>query len=71
MRQLYIVTIDLGGEDSVYFTEMTAAQADQMRGLLRRSHEKFSITTIKRAPGFNSYGALMKDFVDFVDVRYR
>ena len=71
MKQLYIITIDLGGEDSVYFTEMTLAQAEQMRGLLRQSHERWTITTIRKAPGFNPYGALMKDFEEFVDVRYR
>jgi hypothetical protein len=71
VKQLYIVTIDMGGEDSIYFTEMTTAQADQMRSLLRQSHEKYTITTIKRAPGFNPYGALMRDFAEFVDVRYR
>lgn len=71
MKHLYIITIDLGGEDSVYFTEMTAPQAEQMKLLIRQSGEEFSVTTIKKAPGFNPYGALMKDFEDFVDVRYR
>lgn len=71
MKQLYIVTIDLGGEDSVYFTEMTSAQAENMRRLIRHGGQPFSVTAIKRAPGFNSYGALMKDFREFVDVRHR
>ena len=71
MKSIYIITIDLGGEDSVYFTEMTAQQAEKMKQLIRQSGEKFTVTPIRRAPGFNAYGLLMKDFEDFVDVRYR
>lgn len=71
MKQLYIVTVDMGGEDSVYFTEMTAAQAEDMRLLIRQGGQPFSVTAIKRAPGYNSYGALMRDFQEFVDVRHR
>jgi hypothetical protein len=71
VKQTYIITIDLGGEDSVYFTEMTSQQAEKMRQLIRQSGEKFSVTPIRKADGFNSYDDLMENFEDFVDVRFK
>lgn len=71
MKHLYIVTIDIVGEESVYFTEMTIQEAENMRLLIRQAGQKFSVVPIKQAAGFNRYGVLMKDFQEFVDARHR
>lgn len=60
---LYIVVIEFD-EDSVYFTEMTKAQADRMRRVLSSGKYKYSVNKIRNAPGFNRYQDLMHDFKD-------
>lgn len=70
MKQLYVVTVDMG-EDSVYFTEMTDSQADQMRRMIRRAGYRGTVMKIKRSPGFNSFHTLMRDFADQAGARAR
>jgi hypothetical protein len=65
MKQLYIISVQMDGlEESIYFAEMTEQQAHQVRSVLRRAGMEHSVQAIRKSPGFNSFGALMKDFED-------
>lgn len=61
MKAMYVITLEMD-EDSVYFTELTERQADQLRGLFRRCPWKFSVRKIKGAPGYTTFSNLVADF---------
>lgn len=61
-----MITIHLD-EDSVYFAEMTEAQADKMEDVLSKSKYPWDIEKIKESPGFHSFKDLMKDFKELRD----
>lgn len=62
MKQMYIITVDMGSEDSVYFGHLTEAQASALRAKIRRTGCKVSVKAIRKAPGFHSFSVLMKNF---------
>ena len=64
MKELYVITVELDG-DSIYFTEMTPAQARKMRAALGRTGYTYHIQKIRQAPGFNDYEGLMGTFEDW------
>jgi hypothetical protein len=63
MKDLYIITIELD-EDSEYFAELDESEAAQLRRVLGKLRQKWSMTKIKDAPGFNSFNDLKSTFLD-------
>lgn len=63
MKDLYIITIELD-EDSEYFAELDENEVAQLRRVLGKLKEKWKVTKIKEAPGFNSFEDLKATFLD-------
>lgn len=55
MKTLYILTIDMGSEDSVYFTSLTESQAKELKGMLRGYSISHTLQKVTSSPGYNSF----------------
>lgn len=62
MKQMYIITVWMGSEDSVFFGHLTESEASALRAKIRSAGHKVSVKAIRKSPGFHSFRALMKNF---------
>ena len=62
MKHLYVITLELPDEDSVYFTSMTERDAKEVRGMMKGYSIPGTVEKITASPG---YGPL-KDLVTVI-----
>ncbi len=60
MKALYILTIDMGSEDSVYFTSMTESQARELKGMLRGYSIPHTLQKVTSSSGYNSLSDIIR-----------